>query len=104
MRALKLPQEDFISATEGVFVPILRHSVRELPPARPLYETLSREEYRLWQYKQQRAELAENMENAANPETVAALPPLNHQRATIYTKIHRAQAAMQSERGFAFKL
>jgi hypothetical protein len=101
MRQRRLPQKDFISATEGVVIPILRHSVRELPPARPLYEILSREEYSALQLERQRKQLAENEKNKAAADTDQNTAQ-QHQPVVRYSNAHREQAAMQENSGSIF--
>lgn len=65
-------RKDFFEQNVGVALPkpLLSYQ-RQEPPAKivlkPLYETLSVEEYSRWQFEQQKKQLAENMKNAANP-------------------------------------
>ncbi len=77
--------------------------VREDKQPLPLYKALSAENYRLWQYEQQRKQLAENLKDAAAPVTIESMKQ-QHQQVIPRSEEYRHQAAMQGEKGFAFKL
>lgn len=104
MKSNKNTKAVFGEAAESTGKPQLR-LVREEKAALPRYVALSKEDYRLWQYKQQCLQLAENLKNAAaahTPENMAKQNQRPRFSSAAEEQTVAKQAAIQENGGSIF--